>query len=269
MNTSGEFLLDRGIWGWLYKLLTPLEWLMTQVMVLFHKFLTLLGMAPIGISWVLAIVFLVLVVHACILPIYLKQMKSMRKMQALQPKMQHIQNKYKGKKDQASKEAMSREMMKLYQDNDANPMGSCWTAVIQGPVFMCMFYMLSAIPYIATGKRGALGANPRLRCQRHRYLRYGQQFRKGRHRLLHPVDVRMHVVHAVQQHAQEPPQGFDAGIHVQDAAGHDLGLPDHVHLLRHHVPVRRAGVLADQQRMQPCPFLVPGVQVPDPGFPCS
>ena len=55
MNTSGEFLLDRGIWGWLYKLLTPLEWLMTQVMVLFHKFLTLLGMAPIGISWVLAI----------------------------------------------------------------------------------------------------------------------------------------------------------------------------------------------------------------------
>ena len=82
----------------------------------------------------------------------------MRKMQALQPKMQHIQNKYKGKKDQASKEAMSREMMKLYQDNDANPMGSCWTAVIQGPVFMCMFYMLSAIPYIATGKRGALGA---------------------------------------------------------------------------------------------------------------
>ena len=47
-----------------YKLLTPLEWLMTQVMVLFHKFLTLLGMAPIGISWVLAIVFLVLVVHA-------------------------------------------------------------------------------------------------------------------------------------------------------------------------------------------------------------
>ena len=152
MNTSGEFLLDRGIWGWLYKLLTPLEWLMTQVMVLFHKFLTLLGMAPIGISWVLAIVFLVLVVHACILPIYLKQMKSMRKMQALQPKMQHIQNKYKGKKDQASKEAMSREMMKLYQDNDANPAGSCLPMLIQGPVFMCMFYTLSAIPYIARGK---------------------------------------------------------------------------------------------------------------------
>ncbi|KAB7790359.1 membrane protein insertase YidC [Bifidobacterium leontopitheci] len=158
MNTSDQFLLDNGFWGWLYKLLTPLEWLMTQIMVGFHKFLTMLGMSPIGFSWVLSIIVLVLVVHACILPIFIKQMKGMRKMQALQPKMQHIQNKYKGKKDQASKEAMSREMMKLYQENDANPMDSCWTMVIQGPVFMCMFYMLSAIPYIARGKRAALGA---------------------------------------------------------------------------------------------------------------
>ncbi|BAQ32649.1 membrane protein insertase YidC [Bifidobacterium scardovii] len=157
MNTD-QFLLDSGFWGWLYKILTPVEWLMTQIMALFHKFLTMLGMSPIGFSWVLSIIFLVLVVHACILPIYVKQMKSMRKMQALQPKMQHIQNKYKGKTDQASKEAQQREMMKLYQDNDANPAGSCLPMLIQGPVFMCMFYTLSAIPYIAKGKRAALGA---------------------------------------------------------------------------------------------------------------
>mgnify|MGYP000076745740 CR=1 FL=1 len=155
---SNEFLLDSGFWGFLYKILTPVEWLQTWIMKIVHDFFVMLGVSPIGVSWVLAIIILVLVVQACIFPLFYKQMKSMRKMQALQPKMQHIQNKYKGKKDQASKEAMSREMMKLYQDNDANPMGSCWTAVIQGPVFMCMFYMLSAIPYIATGKRGALGA---------------------------------------------------------------------------------------------------------------
>ncbi|KAB5608560.1 membrane protein insertase YidC [Bifidobacterium jacchi] len=158
MYNSDNFLLDSGFWGWLYKLLTPVEWLMTQIMALFHRLLTLLGMSPIGLSWVLSIIFLVLVVHACILPIYIRQMKSMRKMQALQPKMQHIQNKYKGKKDQASKEALSREMMKLYQDNHANPAGSCLPMLIQGPVFMCMFYVLSAIPYIARGKRAALGA---------------------------------------------------------------------------------------------------------------
>ena len=46
-------------------------------------------------------------------------------------------------------------MMKLYQDNDANPMGGCTSMLpmfVQGPVFMCMFYTLSAIPYIARGK---------------------------------------------------------------------------------------------------------------------
>ncbi|KFI49540.1 membrane protein [Bifidobacterium biavatii DSM 23969] len=158
MINYDKFLLDSGFWGWLYKLLTPVEWLMTQIMAVFHKFLTLLGMSPIGFSWVLSIIFLVLVVHACVFPLYYKTMKSMRKMQEIQPKMQRIQNKYKGKNDQASKEAMQREMMKLYQDNDANPAGSCLPMLIQSPVFMCMFYVLSAIPYIAREKRAPLGA---------------------------------------------------------------------------------------------------------------
>lgn len=160
-----QFLLDSGFWGWLYKLLYPVEWLMTQIMDGFHRFMVMLGMNEIGFSWVMSIVFLVIVVQACVFPLFYKSMKGMRKMQAqmavLQPKMQRIQNKYKGKNDPASKEALQREMMKLYQDNDANPMGGCTSMLpmlVQGPVFMCMFYMLSAIPYIATGKRGALGA---------------------------------------------------------------------------------------------------------------
>lgn len=165
MYNQNQFVLDNGLFGWVYKILTPVEWLMTQIMFLFHKLLTLIGMSSIGASWVLSIIFLVLVVHGCILPIYIRQMKSMRKMQALQPQMQHIQNKYKGKKDQASREALSREMMKLYQDNDANPAGSCLPMLIQGPVFMCMFYMLSAIPYIARGKRAALGAFDRVTAE--------------------------------------------------------------------------------------------------------
>ena len=154
-----QFLLDSGFWGWLYKLLYPVEWLMTQIMAVFHKFLVMLGMNEIGFSWVMSIVFLVIVVQACVFPLFYKSMKGMRKMQAqmavLQPKMQRIQNKYKGKNDPASKEALQREMMKLYQDNDANPMGGCTSMLpmfVQGPVFMCMFYTLSAIPYIARGK---------------------------------------------------------------------------------------------------------------------
>ena len=154
-----QFLLDSGFWGWLYKLLYPVEWLMTQIMAGFHRFMVMLGMNEIGFSWVMSIVFLVIVVQACVFPLFYKSMKGMRKMQAqmavLQPKMQRIQNKYKGKNDPASKEALQREMMKLYQDNDANPMGGCTSMLpmfVQGPVFMCMFYTLSAIPYIARGK---------------------------------------------------------------------------------------------------------------------
>lgn len=157
MNTD-NFLLDAGIWGFVYKILTPIEWLMTQIMWLFHKLFTLLGMPEHGLSWALAIIFLVIVVQACVFPLYYKSMKGMRAMQAMQPKMAKIQNKYKGKNDPASKEAMQREMMKLYQDNHANPAGSCLPMLLQGPVFMCMFYVLSAIPYIARGKRSPLGA---------------------------------------------------------------------------------------------------------------
>ena len=158
MFNQDHFLLDSGFWGWFYKILTPIEWLMTQVMSLFHKFLVLIGMNEIGFSWVLSIVFLVLVVHACIFPAFIKSIKGMRNMQAIAPKIRKIQQKYKGKSDAASKEAMQREMMKLYQENNANPAGSCLPMMIQGPAFMSIWYTLSVIPFIARGKHDALGA---------------------------------------------------------------------------------------------------------------
>ncbi|MFU0538758.1 membrane protein insertase YidC [Gardnerella vaginalis] len=158
MFNQDHFLLDNGPLGWFYKILTPVEWLMTQVMSIFHKLFVLIGMNEIGLSWVLSIVFLVLVVHACIFPAFIKSIKGMRNMQAIAPKMKKIQQKYKGKNDSASKEAMQREMMKLYQDNNANPAGSCLPMMIQGPAFMSIWYTLSAIPFIARGKHAALGA---------------------------------------------------------------------------------------------------------------
>ncbi len=158
MFNQDHFLLDNGLLGWFYKILTPIEWLMTQVMTLCHKFLVLIGMNEIGFSWVFSIVFLVLVVHACIFPAFIKSIKGMRNMQAIAPKMKKIQQKYKGKNDAASKEAMQREMMKLYQDNNANPAGSCLPMMIQGPAFMSIWYTLSVIPFIARGKHATLGA---------------------------------------------------------------------------------------------------------------
>ena len=80
-----QFLLDSGFWGWLYKLLYPVEWLMTQIMAGFHRFMVMLGMNEIGFSWVMSIVFLVIVVQACVFPLFYKSMKGMRKMQARWP----------------------------------------------------------------------------------------------------------------------------------------------------------------------------------------
>lgn len=151
--------LDNGFWGWFYKLLYPLEWLMTYILDMFHKVFVFFGMpdGP-GFAWVLSIIFLVVLVRLCILPLFIKQMKSMRRMQAIQPQLQKIQKKYKGKNDPASREAMSRETMKLYQENDANPMGSCLPALIQSPIFMTMFYVLSSVRYIANGSKKGFGA---------------------------------------------------------------------------------------------------------------
>ncbi|AKV55754.1 60 kDa inner membrane insertion protein [Bifidobacterium actinocoloniiforme DSM 22766] len=153
------FTFDEGIFGFFYKILRPIEWLMTYVMVWCHKALTFVGFeeGP-GLAWALSVVLLVIFVRLLILPLFIKQMRSMQRMQALQPKLMKIQNKYKNKQDPASREAMSRETMKLYQDNHVNPVGSCLPALIQSPIFMTMFYVLSAVPFIAHGTHDPLGA---------------------------------------------------------------------------------------------------------------
>ena len=70
MINQNQFLLDSGFWGFLYKILTPVEWLQTWIMKIVHDFFVMLGMSPVGVSWILAIIILVLVVQACIFPLF-------------------------------------------------------------------------------------------------------------------------------------------------------------------------------------------------------
>jgi YidC/Oxa1 family membrane protein insertase len=72
-------------------------------------------------DWVLAIVFLVITIRAVLFPLYVKQIKSQRAMQALQPKIKELQAKYKG----GDKQAMQQEMMELYRKEKANPLMGC------------------------------------------------------------------------------------------------------------------------------------------------
>jgi YidC/Oxa1 family membrane protein insertase len=125
-------------------ILWPIKWVIEAILVAFHTGLDLLGLDPAaGLTWVLSIVGLVLVVRAALIPIFVRQIKSQRRMLEVAPQLKKIQDKYKGKKDQFSREAMSRETMALYKDTGTNPLASCLPLLIQMPIFFSLFSVLN------------------------------------------------------------------------------------------------------------------------------
>ena len=88
-------------------------------------------------SWVLSIVFLVVTVRVILFPVFVKQIKSQRAMQALQPKVKELQNKHKG-----DRETLQKEMMELYKTEKANPLMGCLPMFLQIPVFLGLFHTL-------------------------------------------------------------------------------------------------------------------------------
>ncbi|WP_053386030.1 membrane protein insertase YidC [Leucobacter japonicus] len=124
-------------------ILWPLRWLVELVLAVWHQAFTWIGMDPeSGLTWVLSIIGLVVVVRSALIPVTVRQIKSQRRMMDLAPEMKKIQDKYKGKKDQFSREAMSRETMALYKKHGTNPFSSCLPILIQMPVFFSLFYVL-------------------------------------------------------------------------------------------------------------------------------
>ena len=107
----------------------PLIDVFESVLTFFHD--------SIGLTWGVSIIALTIVVRAAILPLTLRQMKSMRRLQTLSPKIKELQAKYKG-----DKQRQNEEMMKFYKENQVNPLGSCLPLLLQLPVFISLFYML-------------------------------------------------------------------------------------------------------------------------------
>lgn len=124
-------------------LLWPIKWVIEAILVAFHEILTFFGMnGDAGLTWVLSIVGLVLVVRAALIPVFVRQIKSQRRMMEVAPQLKKIQDKYKGKKDQFSREAMSRETMAMYKDAGTNPFSSCLPLLLQMPIFFGLFSVL-------------------------------------------------------------------------------------------------------------------------------
>ncbi len=137
---------------WMDGLLWPIMWVVAWIMVRFHDLFTLLGLDPAGgTAWALSIVGLVIVIRTLLIPLFFKQIKAARAAQMLQPELQALQKKYKGKTDPASREAQSREMMELYRKNGTNPFASCLPILLQSPIFFALFRVLIELPRLADG----------------------------------------------------------------------------------------------------------------------
>lgn len=115
---------------------TPVSWIIVQ----FHKLYGAVFGPDTGWAWGLSIVSLVVLIRICLIPLFVKQIKSTRNMQALQPKMKAIQERYKN-----DKQRQSEEMMKLYKETGTNPLSSCLPILAQSPFFFALYHVLSKI----------------------------------------------------------------------------------------------------------------------------
>jgi len=102
-----------------------------------------------GLGWVVAqiyelipnygvtIILLTIVIRLVLLPLGIKQVRSMQHMQIVQPKIKQIQAKYKG-----NKQRQQEEIMKLYKDYGVNPFSGCWPVLLQFPILIAMYSVL-------------------------------------------------------------------------------------------------------------------------------
>ena len=110
-------------------IIQPLIDLFEAVLVFYHDNL--------NIGWGTSIIVLTVTIRALLLPLTLKQVKSMQEMQRIAPQMKELQQKYKD-----DRQRLNQEMMKLYQEHKVNPFASCLPLLAQLPVFISLFYLL-------------------------------------------------------------------------------------------------------------------------------
>ncbi len=98
----------------------------------------------VGLTWGWSIVGLTVIVRSLMIPLTMKQIRSMNALRVLQPQIKEIQAKYKD-----DKQRQQQEMMKFYRDNKVNPFASCLPLLLQLPVFLALFYLLKGAEFKA------------------------------------------------------------------------------------------------------------------------
>jgi len=125
-------------------ILWPVKWAIEAILVFWHGFFSTIGFqADAGVTWILSIIGLVVVVRSAMIPVFVRQIKSQRNMLVMQPELQAMQKKYKGKTDPDSRQKFAAEQMELYKKYKANPLSSCMPLLLQMPIFGGLFVVLN------------------------------------------------------------------------------------------------------------------------------
>jgi len=139
-----DLMLWDGIVGVFNAIMTPLYWAVSALLVGWHWLLGLVLDPNGGWAWALSIAGLTIVIRTLLIPLFVRQIRSSRNMQLLQPKMKELQKKYGH-----DREKLGQEMMKLYKETGTNPFSSCLPLLLQSPIFLALFRVLD---YASKGK---------------------------------------------------------------------------------------------------------------------
>jgi len=118
-------------------IMTPLYYLTSAALVGWHWVWSHIFEPTSGAAWALSIVGLTLVIRAALIPLFVKQIKSSRNMQLLQPRVKELQKKYGH-----DREKLAAETMALYKETGTNPFASCLPLILQMPIFFALFRLI-------------------------------------------------------------------------------------------------------------------------------
>ena len=113
----------------LFAILGPLERPLTWLLEHLHS--------DVGLTWAWSIIALTIIVRLALVPLTVKQIHSMQRMQAFMPQMKELQKKYKG-----DRQKTNEELMKFYREHNINPAASCLPMLVQIPIFFALYFVL-------------------------------------------------------------------------------------------------------------------------------
>lgn len=122
----------------LSSIFNPIVELMRTLLTYAFQLTEMVGFPSYGV----AIILLTIVIKAILAPLTVKQIKSMKAMQELQPRMKAIQDKYKN-----DPQRMQQEMGNMYKEMGVNPLAGCLPLLVQMPFLIAIFYALQNYPY--------------------------------------------------------------------------------------------------------------------------